>query len=192
MVHDLLFYTLLLLGILGLCASLIWVWRRRHEATRHTTTGSTWRSPAPTPFPGLTYQPSCAACEDAAQEQARTPPSAPSAMVPMRGCPRTVDTQHHFCPSPRCAYYGWVGLGNVRANGHPSGGRWRQLQCVACRSYFLETHSTPLHGTRIAPELGLSPKSALSGAISAAGPVQMKENSSFSFMIEHHCLVQRQ
>jgi transposase-like protein len=74
-------------------------------------------------------------------------------MVTIRGCPRTVDTQHHFCPSPRCAYYGWVGFGNVRANGHPNGGRWRQLQCVACGTYFLETHGTPLHGTRVAPEL---------------------------------------
>jgi transposase-like protein len=73
-------------------------------------------------------------------------------MVTRRGCPRTVDTQHHFCPSPHCGYYGRVGFGDVRANRHPSGGRWRQLQCVACRSYFLETHGTPLHGTRIAPE----------------------------------------
>jgi transposase, IS6 family len=39
---------------------------------------------------------------------------------------------------------------------------------------------------------GLNPTNALSGAISAAGPVQMQENSAFSFMIEHHCLVQRQ
>jgi hypothetical protein len=64
-----------------------------------------------------------------------------------------VDTQHHFCPSPHCDYYGWIGFGNIRANGHPNGGRWRQLQCVACGTYFLETHGTPLHGTRVAPEL---------------------------------------
>src|SRR5215831_13991417 len=153
MVLDLLFYTLLLLGILGLCASLIWVWRRRHAATSHATTRATRRSHAPQPFPGFTYQPSCAACEDEAQEPAKALPSAPPPMVPIRGCPRTVDTQYQFCPTPRCDYYGWVGLGNVRANGHPSGGRWRQLQCVACRSYFLETHGTPLHGTRVAPEL---------------------------------------
>jgi transposase-like protein len=153
MVHDLLFYTLLLLDILGLCASLIWVWRRRHAATSHATTRATRRSPAQKPFPGFTYQPSCAACEDEAQEQAKTLPSAPSPMVPIRGCPRTVDTQHQFCPSPRCDYDGWVGCGNIRANGHPSGGRWRQLQCVACRSDFLESHRTPWHGKRVAPEL---------------------------------------
>jgi hypothetical protein len=69
-------------------------------------------------------------------------------MVSIRGCPPTVDTQRHFCPSPRCDYYGWIGLGNIRANGHPGGRRWRQLQCVACGTYFLETHGTPLHGIR--------------------------------------------
>jgi hypothetical protein len=153
MVHDLLFHTLLLLGILGLSASLIWVWRRRHAATSHATTRATRRSPAHKPFPGLIHKPSCATCEDGAQEQAKAPPAAPSPMVTIRGCRRTVDTQHHFCPSPHCAYYGWVGYGNVRANGHPNGGRWRQLQCVACRTYFLETHGTPLHGRRVAPEL---------------------------------------
>jgi IS1 family transposase len=45
-----------------------------------------------------------------------------------------------------------VGLGNIRANGYPSGGRWRQFQCLSCKQYFLETQGTPLHGKRIAPE----------------------------------------
>jgi IS1 family transposase len=153
MVHDLLFSTLLLLGILGLSASLLWVWQQRHVAISHATTRATRRSPAHKPFPGLIHKPSCVTCEDRAQEQAKVPPAAPSPMVLIRGCPRTVDTQHHFCPSPPCAYYGWVGCGNVRANGHPNGGRWRQLQCVACRTYFLETHGTPFHGIRVAPEL---------------------------------------
>jgi hypothetical protein len=40
--------------------------------------------------------------------------------------------------------------------------------------------------------LGLTPASALSGAISTAGPVQMKANSSFSFIVERDSLVQRQ
>src|SRR6266542_236470 len=153
MVHDLFFHALLLLGILWLCVSLIWVWLRCHAATSHAITRATRRSPAHTPCPGLTHKPSCATCEDGAQEQAKTLPAAPSPIVTIRGGPRKVDTQHHFCPSPRCDYYGWVGCGNVRANGHPSGGRWRQLQCVACGTYILETHGTPLHGKRVAPEL---------------------------------------
>jgi hypothetical protein len=153
LVHDLLFHALLLLGMLWLYVILRWVWRQRHDATSHATTRATRCSHANQPFPGFIHKPSCATCEDGAQEQAKAPPAAPRPMVTIRGCPRRVDTQHHCCRSPHCAYYGWVGFGNVRANGHPNGGRWRQLQCVACRTYFLETHGTPLHGTRVAPEL---------------------------------------
>jgi hypothetical protein len=46
-----------------------------------------------------------------------------------------------------------LGLGNLRANGHPSGGLWRQFQCRACDGYFLETHGTLFHGKRVAVEL---------------------------------------
>jgi transposase-like protein/IS1 family transposase len=64
-----------------------------------------------------------------------------------------VDTSKQFCPTPRCAYYGWVGLENIRANGYPSGGRWRQFQCRSCKQYFLETQSTPFYGKRVPPEV---------------------------------------
>jgi IS1 family transposase len=60
-----------------------------------------------------------------------------------------VETSQHFCPYPACAYQGWVGLGNLCANGHPSGAPWRQLHCSSCKGYFLETHGTPLHGKRV-------------------------------------------
>jgi len=63
-----------------------------------------------------------------------------------------VDTSWHFCPYPTCASRGWVGLGNISANGHPNGGPWRQLHCASCGGYFQETHGTPLHGKRVAPE----------------------------------------
>ena len=56
-------------------------------------------------------------------------------------------------PEETCAYYGWVGRSNIRANGHPGGGPWRQLQCLACRKYFQETHGTPLHGKHVPTEL---------------------------------------
>jgi hypothetical protein len=45
-----------------------------------------------------------------------------------------------------------VGPGNLRANGHPSGGPWRQCHCRACGGYFLETHGTPLHGKRVSSD----------------------------------------
>jgi IS1 family transposase len=64
-----------------------------------------------------------------------------------------VDTSSHFCPNPDCAYWGWVGWGNLRANGHPGGGLWRHLLCVACRRYFLETLGTIFHGKRTSPDL---------------------------------------
>jgi hypothetical protein len=67
--------------------------------------------------------------------------------------PRVIDTSRHFCPQAGCAYRGWLGLGNIRANGHPSGGPGRQFQCTSCDGYFLETHGTIFHGKRVAVEL---------------------------------------
>jgi IS1 family transposase len=186
MVHDLLFHALLLLGMLCLSVILRWVWRQR-AATGHATTQATRRSYANTLFPGLIHKPSCAICELGAQEQATPPPAAPSPMVTRRGCPRTLDTQHHFCPSPHCDYYGWRGFGNIRANGHPSGGRWRQLQCVACGTYFLETHGTPLHGTRVAPELVVWAVGALTeglGIRAVARVFEVDPNTVLAWVIE--------
>jgi len=70
-----------------------------------------------------------------------------------RGRRRQVDTSTHFCPNPDCAYRGWLGLGNLRANGHPHGGAWRQLLCIACRRSFLETLGTLFHGKRTSVEI---------------------------------------
>jgi IS1 family transposase len=67
-------------------------------------------------------------------------------MPPTHRRPRGVDTSRHFCPHPGCHYRGWLGLGNLRANGHPSGGPWRQFHCTSCQGYFLETHGTIFHG----------------------------------------------
>src|SRR6266702_3956287 len=74
-------------------------------------------------------------------------------MVMTRGRRRQVDTSTHFCPNTDCAYQGWVGRGNLRANGHPNGGPWRQLLCIACRRYFLESLGTILHGKRASVDL---------------------------------------
>jgi IS1 family transposase len=73
--------------------------------------------------------------------------------VPTRGRPRQVDPSFHFCPHANCAYRGWVSWGNLRANGHPSGGPWRQWHCTVCKGYFLETHGTLWHGKRVAPDV---------------------------------------
>jgi hypothetical protein len=67
--------------------------------------------------------------------------------------PRQIDTSRHFCPHAGCGYRGWLGLGNLRANGHPSGGPWRQFHCTSCKGYFLEAHGTIFHGKQAAVEL---------------------------------------
>ncbi len=119
------------------------------QANKRTTR----RSPPPPPFAGLTHKPLCAACEQGVQESIKAPPGAPPPRIVLtRGRPRQVETQHHFCPNPACAYAGWTGRGNLCANGHPNGGPWRQLHCTSCGGYFQETHGTPLHGKRVAPE----------------------------------------
>jgi transposase-like protein len=81
------------------------------------------------------------------------PGAPPPVMSFTRGRRRTVDTQQQFCPEPDCSYYGWLARGNIRANGHPGGQAWRQLQCVSCHGYFSETHGTLLHGKRASVEL---------------------------------------
>jgi IS1 family transposase len=77
----------------------------------------------------------------------------PDPLPPANRRPRAVDTSVHFCPQSDCDYRGWLGRGNLRANGHPSGGRWRQFHCTACKGYFLETHGTLFHGKQAAVEL---------------------------------------
>ncbi len=111
------------------------------------------RSNEPKPFEGLTQKPHCALCKrDTAYPKA---PSAvpPAPMAPTHRRPREVDTSRHFCPHSDCDYRGWLGLGNLRANGHPSGGPWRQFHCTSCKGYFLETHGTIFHGKQAAVEL---------------------------------------
>ena len=56
-------------------------------------------------------------------------------------------------PIPAVTIKDWLGLGNLRANGHPSSGPWRQLSCRSCHGYFLETHGTLVHGQRLSGEL---------------------------------------
>jgi IS1 family transposase len=59
----------------------------------------------------------------------------------------------HFCPHTDCDYRGWLGLGNLRANGHPSGGPWRQFHCTACDGFFPEHHGTIFHGKQAEVDL---------------------------------------
>jgi IS1 family transposase len=157
MVSELFFSQLVLIALLWLCCMLHGVWPSDGGATRPTPSQPTpplrRRSREPKPFPGLLHTPHCAACEQAAQAPEALPPPAPLPIISRRGRPREVDTSQQFCPNANCDYRGWVDWGNLRANGHPRGGPWRQCYCTACEGSFLETHGTPLHGKRVAPDL---------------------------------------
>jgi hypothetical protein len=111
------------------------------------------RSNEPKAFEGLTKKPHCALCEGDTAEPHTPLPLPPDPMPPTHRRPRQVDSSEHFCPHPGCRFWGWLGLGNLRANGHPNGGPWRQFHCKSCGGYFLETHGTLLHGKQAAVEL---------------------------------------
>jgi hypothetical protein len=111
------------------------------------------RSTEPKAFEGLTKKPHCALCDQEIGATPPAPPRRPDPMPPTHRRPRTVDTSMHFCPHTDCDYRGWRGLNNLRANGHPNGGRWRQFQCTACAGYFPENHGTIFHGKQAEVEL---------------------------------------
>src|SRR2546421_8105549 len=156
MVSHLFFYQLMVLGLLWLCVMLHYAWTNERtggdQRPSKPLPPPCKRSSDPKPFPGLTRTPLCAACEQAHEHASQPPGCPPPRIVPTRGRPRQVDTSQHVCPYPDGAYQGRVGLGNLCANGHPNGGTWRQLHCTSCGGYFQETHGTPLHGKRVAPE----------------------------------------
>ena len=89
-------------------------------------------STEPKAFEGLTQKPHCVLGEQEINETAPAPPRRPDLMHPTNRRPRTVNTSMHFCPHSDCDYRGWLGLNNLRANGHPNGAPWRQFQCLSC------------------------------------------------------------
>src|SRR5262249_16546700 len=157
MVPTLFFYQLGLVALVCVFLTLCWLWPNDptspHQPIVPTTPSRRTRSIEPKPFAGLTQRPPCALCEREATPAHEPPPAPPEPMPPTHRRPRTVDTSQHFCPQGRCRYRGWLGLGNLRANGYPSGGPWRQFHCTACDSYFLETHGTIFHGKHAEVEL---------------------------------------
>jgi len=157
MVSTPLFYPLLLVALVLICLLMHVVWP--DNPPRASTPSPQPRQrrrrcvEEPKLFSGFLHKPLCAACAQAADAQPKAPGFPPPIIRCTRGRRRTVDTHVHFCPEPDCAYHGWLGRGNIRANGHPGGQPWRQLQCVSCQGYFYETHGTLLHGKRASVEL---------------------------------------
>jgi IS1 family transposase len=156
MVSHHVFYPLVLIILVWVFLMLYELWPSESAATRLTipqpNTPPRKRSRAPKPFTGLTRKPQCDACAQGGELHREPPCVPPPLIISTRGRQHHVDTSHHFCPDLACRYGGWRGRGNITANGHPSGGPWRQLYCSQCRGYFLETHGTPLHGKRVSSD----------------------------------------
>ncbi len=191
MVSHLFFYQLGLLGLLWLCIMLHYTWPNDAPGGgRPPTTPARLRQKRtrePAPFVGLTHKPHCDACEQAHTHGPQPPGCPPPRIVPTRGRPRQVDTSFHFCPKATCDYGGWVGFGNISANGHPNGGPWRQLHCTSCGGYFQETHGTPLHGKHVAPDLLVWAVGALAeglGIRAVARVFEVDPNTVLAWLVE--------
>src|SRR6266540_1525009 len=191
MVSALFFYQLVLVALVWLCVMLHWAWPSDPATVCPTTPETSGPRPKrqrePTPCAGLTTKPHCDAREHGSAPRPQTPSAPPPRMVPTRGRRRQVDTSHHFCPNPDCTYRGWVGWGNLRANGHPNGGPWRQLLCVVCRRYFLETLGTLFHGKRMPVELIVRVIACLAEGLGIRGTARVFEvdpNTVLQWLVE--------
>jgi len=144
---DLIFYPFVWALLILLMLLLLRFWRVDKPALAAPKLPRRKRDPKP--FAGYTCKPECELCEHGVDSHPQRPGAPPPRMIFTRGRRPQVDTTGHFCPQPECSYHGWVDWGNIRANGHPSGRRWRQLICLSCHSYFLETHGTPFHAKQV-------------------------------------------
>lgn len=154
MVPHLFFYQVTLFVLVWLFIMLYVTWSKPGLTTSPVASkAKRKRSSEPKPFAGLTNKPPCPLCDQHAPSPNPSSPLPPAPMPLTSRRPRTVDTSIHFCPHAGCRYRGWLGLGNLRANGHPSGGPWRQFHCLGCNGYFPEHHGTIFHGKQAAVEL---------------------------------------
>src|SRR5215471_21231616 len=191
MVSHLFFSQLVLVALVWLCVIRHRLWPSDPASVGPTTPEPPGPRPKrkhePTPFAGLTTKPHCDACAHSDAPRPQTPASPPPRIVMTRGRRRQVDTSPHFCPNPDCAYRGWVGWGNLRANGHPNGGPWRQLHCSRCGGYFLETLGTIFHGKRAAVELIVHVIACLAEGLGIRGTARVFEvdpNTVLQWLVE--------
>src|SRR5262245_58593197 len=150
MIPPLFYYQLAALGLRWRCLMLHAAWPSRCATAQDTPAKPIvprrQRSREPKPFAGLLHKPPCALGEHEPPHLQPRSPVRPAPMPPTHRRPRVIATAMPCCPHDGWAYRGWLGLGNLRANGHPSGGPWRQFHCPACQGDFLETHGTLFHG----------------------------------------------
>ena len=191
MVSNRVISQLVLIALVWVFFILYWVWPSEPAVPRLMPPTPMMpprkRSTAPKPFPGLTRQPHCDACDQAVAPH-RALPCAPSPLIfSTRGRRRQVDTSQQCCPDPNCPYGGWLGLGNIMSNGHPSGGPWRQLYCSRCGGSFRETQGTILHGTRVSVDLIVRVVACLAEGLGIRGTARVFEgdpNTVLQWLVE--------
>jgi transposase-like protein len=191
MTLNLLFYQLLVVTLVLICF-LIHVWwpdprRPVSQMAIKSDKPQRKRSKEPKPFTGYIHKPLCEACEHGVDSRPTALGSPPPLILFNRGRKRTVDTNGHFCPDPDCSYHGWLGRGNIRANGHPGGQSWRQFQCVSCRGFFYEAHGTIFHGKRSSPELIIHVIACLAEGLGIRGTARVFEidpNTVLQWLVE--------
>jgi IS1 family transposase/transposase-like protein len=188
MVSHHVFYQLVLVGLLWLFLMLHVRWPSDRPGPRQSPPQPVLpprqRSQERKPFAGLTRKPHCDACEQAIEAPTLQPPAVPPPkLTSTRGRRRQIDISDHFCPDPDCSYGGWLGLGNLRANGHPRGGPWRQLYCSRCGGYFLETQGTIFHGKRVSVDLIVRAIACLAEGLGIRGTARV-------FEVEPHTVLQ--
>ncbi len=191
MTPNVLFYQLLQVALVLICLVIHVWWPDDKRATPSTPPKPNKprrkRSKEPKPFTGYIHTPLCDACEQESDVRPKVPGSPPPLITFSRGRRRTVDTHAHFCPDPDCSYHGWLGRGNIRANGHPGGQQWRQLQCVSCHGYFYETTGTIFHGKRSSPEFIVHVIACLAEGLGIRGTARVFEidpNTILSWLVE--------
>jgi IS1 family transposase len=174
-----LFYQLLLVALVFICLILHIGWPDPRCPAPQTTANPDQRrrkrSKEPKPFAGYIHKPICEACEQGLDTRPKAPGSPPPMIIFTRGRRRTVDTSGQFCPDHDCSYHGWLGRGNIRANGHPGGQPWHQFQCVSCQGYFSETHGTIFYGKRSSPDLIVQVIACLAEGLGIRGTARVFE-----------------
>ena len=173
------FYKLLLVSLVWLCVMVHVLWPDKPTAagptSPHPAPPRRKRSRVPQPFAGLIHKPMCEACEQTVDTRPQAPGAPPPLISSTRGRKRRIDTQSQFCPDQDCSYFGWLRRGTIRANGHPSGRAWRQLQCVSCHGYFQETHGTIFHGKRVSVDLLIHAIGCLAEGLGIRGTARVCE-----------------
>ena len=180
---------ILLLGVVFWWALHHLLYWCQHQQLQHQSP-QPWRKAkakrAP-PLPGLTKKPHCESCAQETMLPSPALPNPPALIVYPRGRRRSIDTTGHYCPHPDCCYYGWLGRGNIRANGHPNGRDWRQLYCAGCERYFLETHGTLFYRKSRSAEDILRAIAALAeglGIRAVGGVFGVEANTVLTWLIE--------